>query len=95
MKPGMKKMRSPGTLEPGDCHKCNVMMPVPVRMCIYCRGRFPKAAMRRFVKKNGMIIRDKKGTFSGRGAYCCSDAGCVRQAESDRRGLLERALNSS
>ena len=63
-------------------------------MCIYCRRRFPKAKMKRFVKKDGMIIRDKEGTFPGRGAYCCSDAGCVRQADNDKKGLLERALNT-
>ena len=50
--------------------------------------------MRRFVKKDGVIIRDKKGTFPGRGAYCCRNAECVRQADNDRRGLLDRALNT-
>ena len=61
-------------------------------MCVFCRRRFPKTELNRFVEKDGMITRDTKGTCPGRGAYCCRDTGCTLQADEDKTGLLKRAL---
>ncbi len=64
----------------------------PIRMCVFCRRRFPKKAMTRFVLKGNSIVPDHGQCLSGRGAYCCSDEKCMKRLSLDRKGLLEMAL---
>ncbi len=64
----------------------------PVRMCVFCKGRYPKGKLMRFVAVNGHIKRDDTAGFPGRGAYCCTSRRCLERAEADKRGILKRAL---
>ena len=53
----------------------------PVRMCSGCAAHRPKRE----------LVRDPGGKKSGRGAYLCPDAACLKKARKARR--LERALD--
>ncbi len=64
----------------------------PVRMCVFCKGRYPKGKLVRFVAVNGNIKRDDKAGYPGRGAYCCTGRRCLEKAKADKRGVLKRAL---
>ncbi|MDC0358074.1 YlxR family protein [Oligoflexia bacterium] len=54
------------------------MVREPVRSCIICRDRAPKAKLLRFILKNGEVVWDEHLSLQGRGAYlhrrvaCCS-----------------------
>lgn len=51
---------------------------VPVRTCLGCRRKKPKAELIRLcVNAEGRIILDKKGTKAGRGGYLCLDECCI------------------
>ena len=56
----------------------------PVRMCSGCAAHRPKRELVR-------VVRDAGGKKSGRGAYLCPDAACLKKARKARR--LERALD--
>ena len=62
---------------------------VPVRMCVICRGRFPKAGLSRYVERSlasggqdltGMtpphLVHDAKMRMDGRGVYVCDASVC-------------------
>ena len=67
---------------------------IPMRQCIGCRELKPKKELIRVVRSpEGNISLDFKGKKSGRGAYICPDAGCLRKAEKSR--ALERAFSSA
>ncbi len=68
--------------------------PVPTRTCVACRTARPKRALVRVVRApDGSIGVDPTGKRSGRGAYLCPAAECLRLAE--RRGSLARALRTT
>jgi len=64
----------------------------PVRTCVFCKGRYPKGKMVRFVAVDGRIRRDEKARIPGRGAYCCTGQRCLERAKDDKKGLLKTAL---
>lgn len=53
---------------------------IPLRMCVACREGKPKKEMLRIVKNAaGEITLDFSGKLSGRGAYICNNAECVKR----------------
>jgi hypothetical protein len=66
---------------------------VPVRTCVGCRGRSPKADLLRLnVGAAGSIRLDPSGSGPGRGAYVHRRRSCVEAALS--RGALARGLRT-
>ena len=64
---------------------------VPLRMCTGCGEHLPKKELVRVVKSpTGEISIDLTGKKSGRGAYVCPKADCLRKARKARR--LERVF---
>ncbi|MDR3358231.1 MAG: YlxR family protein [Desulfovibrio sp.] len=46
-------------------------------MCVVCRGRFAKSALRRYVRSpRGSMVFDPEKSAHGRGIYLCSDPCC-------------------
>ena len=65
---------------------------VPLRMCTGCGEHLPKKELVRVVKSpTGEISIDLTGKKSGRGAYVCPEADCLRKARKARR--LERVFD--
>lgn len=65
---------------------------IPMRQCIGCGEMKPKRELIRVVKpKEGEIMLDVTGKLAGRGAYLCSNAECLRQAQKSHR--LERSFS--
>ena len=63
----------------------------PQRMCTGCKTHRPKKELIRVVRDpQGGISLDLTGRKSGRGAYLCPDAACLRLARKAKR--LERSL---
>ena len=66
----------------------------PERMCSGCKEKKPKKELIRVVRSpEGEISLDKTGRKSGRGAYLCPNAECLKMARKARR--LERSLETS
>lgn len=66
---------------------------IPMRQCLGCREMKPKRELIRVVRSpEGEISLDFKGKASGRGAYICPDAGCLKKAVKAK--ALERALEA-
>ena len=64
-----------------------------MRMCVACREMRAKKDLMRVVRTaEGTLVPDRTGKLSGRGAYLCRDAACVRKAIKTR--ALERALEA-
>ena len=64
---------------------------VPMRTCVGCRTVRPKRELIRVVRDpQGELHVDATGKKSGRGAYICPTAQCLRDAVNGKR--LERAL---
>ena len=61
---------------------------VPIRSCIGCGAKRPKAELWRFVCNPALqtVAYDPRKKLPGRGAYLCPDASCLRVAQK-RRGL--------
>ena len=65
---------------------------IPMRQCLGCREMKPTRELIRVVRSpEGEISLDFKGKASGRGAYVCPDAQCLRKAVKAR--ALERAFS--
>ena len=63
----------------------------PTRKCTSCGEHFPKCELLRVVRSpEGDIALDKTGKMSGRGAYICKNADCLKKARKASR--IERAL---
>lgn len=62
------------------------MAHIPERMCVACRGMFPKAELLKFVLENNSVVMDKKQKKPGRSAYICKKEECITQARK-KRGL--------
>lgn len=67
---------------------------IPIRQCIGCRAQKPKPELIRVVRSpEGAVSLDLRGKASGRGAYLCRDAACLKKARKSR--ALERALDAA
>ena len=65
---------------------------IPMRQCLGCREMKPKVELIRAVRSpEGDISLDFRGKASGRGAYVCPDAQCLKKAV--RARALERAFS--
>lgn len=63
----------------------------PIRRCAGCGEHFPKRSLIRVLRTpEGEIVIDGVGKKSGRGAYICKSAVCLKKAK--RRGSLESSL---
>ena len=59
---------------------------IPERRCVGCGEHFPKFELVRVLRTpEGEVILDLTGKKSGRGAYICKDAECLRRARKNRR----------
>ncbi len=66
----------------------------PVRRCTGCGEHFPKNSLMRVLRTpEGEIVLDATGKKSGRGAYICKSAACLKKARKARR--LEASLECS
>ena len=66
---------------------------IPMRQCLGCREMKPKRELIRVVRSpEGNISLDFKGKASGRGAYVCPDAQCLKKAIKAK--ALERAFST-
>lgn len=67
---------------------------VPLRMCVGCQEMKPKKELIRVVRTpEDTIELDPTGKKSGRGAYLCNQAECLKKAVKGKR--LEKALQHS
>ena len=65
----------------------------PVRMCVFCKRRYSKGQLMRFVAVNGEIKKDERARLPGRGAYCCQGKRCLEFLKTKKgEGALKRAL---
>lgn len=66
----------------------------PERKCTGCGKHFPKSTLARIVRTpEGKIVLDLVGKLSGRGAYICKNASCLKKARKASR--IERSLECS
>ncbi len=64
---------------------------IPIRQCLGCREQKAKNELLRVVRSpEGAVSLDFRGKASGRGAYVCRSAECLKRAIKSR--ALERAL---
>ena len=66
---------------------------VPIRRCTGCYQHFEKNALIRILRTpDGQIVIDETGKKSGRGAYICKSAQCLKKAIKSHR--LEASLDT-
>lgn len=66
---------------------------IPMRTCVGCFEVKPKKELIRIVRTPaGEILLDPGGKMSGRGAYICKSAECLKKAQKAKR--LEKALEA-
>ena len=59
---------------------------IPMRKCTGCGEQKPKKELVRVVKTpDGEILLDLTGKASGRGAYICNSADCLKKARKSKR----------
>lgn len=59
---------------------------IPVRRCVGCGEHFPKSELVRVVRTPEMeTVLDLTGKKSGRGAYICKKATCLKKARKSKR----------
>ena len=59
---------------------------IPVRQCLGCNEHKPKLELIRVVRApDGGISLDLTGKKSGRGAYICKNAQCLKKARKSKR----------
>ena len=64
---------------------------IPLRRCTGCGEQKPKKELVRVVKTpDGEILLDLTGKASGRGAYICNNAECLKKARKSKR--IDRAF---
>ena len=67
---------------------------IPTRRCTGCGEHFPKNTLIRVLRTpEGEIVLDLVGKRSGRGAYICKTASCLKKARRAKR--LEASLECS
>lgn len=65
---------------------------IPMRQCLGCNEHKPKAELLRVVRApDETVSLDFRGKKSGRGAYVCRDAKCLRRVRKSKR--VEKALD--
>lgn len=62
---------------------------IPVRTCVGCRAKKPKASMQRVVVENGALAIDSKQNKPSRGAYVCSED-CYNNTQGHLQRIIER-----
>ncbi|MFT4260510.1 YlxR family protein [Microbacterium sp.] len=62
----------------------------PVRTCVGCRTRAPRASLLRVVSQDGILIIDERAVLPGRGAWLHPTQTCMDAAL--RRRAFARAL---
>lgn len=71
-----------------------VVKKVPIRRCSGCGERFPKNTLVRVLRTpEGEILLDGTGKKSGRGAYLCKSAECLKKARRSKR--IDQSLECS
>ena len=66
---------------------------IPMRQCLGCREMKEKRELIRVVRSpEGVISLDFRGKASGRGAYVCRNAACLKKAIKAK--ALERAFSA-
>ena len=74
--------------------QANQTRKIPTRRCLGCGEHFPKNTLIRVLRTpEGEIILDVTGKKSGRGAYICKSADCLKKARRARR--IETSLECS
>ena len=64
---------------------------IPQRQCMGCRERMEKRELIRVVRTpDGQVSLDFGGKVSGRGAYICPKADCLKKAQKSK--ALDRSL---
>lgn len=59
---------------------------IPMRRCTGCNEQKPKKELVRIVRTpDGQVILDLTGKASGRGAYICNNAECLKKARKSKR----------
>lgn len=59
---------------------------IPMRKCTGCSEQKPKKELVRVVKTpDGEVLLDLTGKASGRGAYICNNAECLKKARKSKR----------
>ena len=67
---------------------------IPTRRCTGCGEHFPKNTLIRVLRTpEGEVVLDLTGKMSGRGAYICKSAVCLKKARKSRR--IESSLECS
>ena len=61
----------------------------PVRTCLGCRVKKPKAEMQRVVVEDGAVTIDSKQNKPSRGAYVCSED-CYNNTQGHLAKIIER-----
>ena len=66
---------------------------IPMRQCLGCSEHKPKAELLRVVlSPDGDVSLDFTGKKSGRGAYICKKAACLKKAQKSRR--IDKSLDT-
>ena len=66
----------------------------PERRCVGCGEHFPKSELVRVLRTpEGEVVLDLTGKKSGRGAYICKKAQCLKKAQKSKR--IESSLECS
>ena len=64
---------------------------IPTRRCTGCGEHFPKNTLIRVLRTpEGEVVLDLTGKKSGRGAYICKNAACLKKARKGKR--IEHSL---
>ena len=67
---------------------------IPERRCVGCGEHFPKMELVRVLRTpEGEVVLDLTGKKSGRGAYICKKATCLKKARKSKR--IETSLECS
>lgn len=68
------------------------MAHIPLRMCVVCREHKPASELIRITYNpdTGMAQPDKDNKNTGRGAYICRNAECIKKAQ--KKHVAERHL---
>ena len=69
-----------------------VVKKMPIRRCVGCGEHFPKNTLVRVLRTpEGEIVLDLTGKKSGRGAYVCKSAQCLKRAR--KAGRIAASLD--
>lgn len=66
---------------------------IPERMCIACRGMYPKSELIRIVKTDSEVVFDENQKILSRGIYLCKKEECIKLAQ--KKKAFERAFKNT